>query len=131
DEADGMAERVVVIDHGQIIADAPPAELKRDHADDVLTLVVRPDAGAHPGADLTDTIRGVLHREPETITVTEGSDGTLTAVVATVHGAERLPEAIEQLRLAGHTVTSADVKRASLDDVFLNLTGRSLREEAA
>src|SRR5690625_3818664 len=40
DEADTMAERVVIIDHGRIIADAPPEVLKRDHADDVITLTV-------------------------------------------------------------------------------------------
>src|SRR5699024_9035937 len=40
DEADNIAERVVVIDHGQVIADAPPDVLKRDYADDVITLQI-------------------------------------------------------------------------------------------
>lgn len=51
--------------------------------------------------------------------------------LSTTHGADRLPEAIESLRVAGLSVRSAGLKQASLDDVFLNLTGRSLREEAA
>ena len=38
---------------------------------------------------------------------------------------------IRSLDAAGVRVTSTDVRAASLDDVFLNLTGRSLREEAA
>ncbi len=55
----------------------------------------------------------------------------MTARISTTHGADRLPAAIEALRVAGLAVRSAELKQASLDDVFLNLTGRSLREEAA
>lgn len=121
DEADNMAERVVVIDHGTIIADAAPSVLKREHADDVITLtVIAPDPA--------DVRTALGTRDVET---RPGENGTVTAVVRSGHGADRLPEVIETLRVAGLTVASADLKRASLDDVFLNLTGRSLREEAA
>ncbi|MCA5891973.1 ABC transporter ATP-binding protein [Isoptericola sp. NEAU-Y5] len=121
DEADSMAERVVVIDHGQIIADAAPDALKREHADDRLTLVVDGDEAA---------VRQALPVGLGEVT-TRPHDGGLMVQVATAHGAAALPGAIEALRLAGVPTTSADVRRASLDDVFLNLTGRSLREEAA
>lgn len=122
DEADSMAERVVVIDHGEIIADAAPDVLKREHADDVLTLDV---AGGDEAA-----VRGALPPGLGEVTVT-ARDGGLRVRVATARGADRLPGAIEALRLAGVSTTAARVKQASLDDVFLNLTGRSLREEAA
>ncbi|TDE90407.1 ABC transporter ATP-binding protein [Occultella glacieicola] len=125
DEADNMAERVVVIDHGTIIADAPPSVLKREYADDVITLTLLP-SGGHGEA-----ITALLAEAGGEVRTESGPDGVLVAVIATAHGSDRLPAAIEVLRLAGHTVTSADLKRASLDDVFLNLTGRSLREEAA
>jgi ABC-2 type transport system ATP-binding protein len=120
-----MAERVVVIDHGEIIADAAPHVLKRDHADDVLTVLV---AGGDPA-----TLRAALPAGPEDVVVHEpgSGDDRLRLVVSTANGAERLPGIIEALRLAGLHVSSASVKQASLDDVFLNLTGRSLREEAA
>ncbi|WP_166844834.1 ATP-binding cassette domain-containing protein [Isoptericola sp. BMS4] len=121
DEADSMAERVVVIDHGEIIADAAPGALKREHADDVLTLVVATDDGAAVRAALPDGVGDV--------TVGPHDDGLLLRV-ATARGADALPGVIEALRLAGLATVSADVRRASLDDVFLNLTGRSLREEA-
>jgi len=121
DEADSMAERVVVIDHGEIIADAAPDVLKRDHADDHLTLVVDGDEA---------TVRGALPVELGEVTV--GAQGDeLRVQVATARGADALPGAIEALRLAGVPTSSAEVRRASLDDVFLTLTGRSLREEAA
>jgi ABC-2 type transport system ATP-binding protein len=125
DEADSMAERVVVIDHGEIVADAPPDLLKHEHADDVLTL----------GVASTDEDAVVAALRPDVVgggEVTVGRrDGGLRVVVRTAHGAQRLPGVIEALRAAGLTVTSASGKQASLDDVFLNLTGRSLREEAA
>jgi ABC-2 type transport system ATP-binding protein len=129
EEADGMAERVVVIDHGEIIADAAPAALKREHADDVVTL------GTTPGPP--DTARRALAAvvgdgtpHTGTVEVDEAPDG-LTVRIATAQGTERLPEAIDALRGVGLATTSATAKQASLDDVFLNLTGRSLREEAA
>jgi ABC-2 type transport system ATP-binding protein len=125
DEADSMAERVVVIDHGEIIADAAPGVLKREHADDVLTLHVE-------GGD-DATVRAALPPGLGDVVVHRAEDGgdRLRLVVSTANGADRLPAVIEALRLAGLPVSSASVRQASLDDVFLNLTGRSLREEAA
>ncbi|HLS26517.1 MAG TPA: ABC transporter ATP-binding protein [Beutenbergiaceae bacterium] len=118
DEADNIAERVVVIDHGQVIADAPPDVLKRDYADDVITLQI----ASEDAVAVREALRG--HEVS-----THDHNGGLTAVVRSSHGAQALPPIIESLRLSGLAVTAADVKRASLDDVFLNLTGRSLREE--
>jgi ABC-2 type transport system ATP-binding protein len=130
DEADDMAERVVVIDHGEIIADATPDRLKRDHADDVVTLVLAP--GALP--DDEARVRAALARglaDAGEVAVARDADGAVAVRISTAHGADRLPEAIEALRVAGLAVRSAALRQASLDDVFLNLTGRSLREEAA
>jgi ABC-2 type transport system ATP-binding protein len=128
EEADHMAERVVVIDHGHVVADAPPAQLKREYADDVITLVAHPSGAAAPGiAEALPPDIGAIDVQP----VPGGSAGELTVTIATTHGAERLPAAMESLRLAGWAIRSASLAQASLDDVFLNLTGRSLREEAA
>lgn len=120
DEADSMAERVVIIDEGRIIADAPPEILKRDHADDVITVTV---------TTCPDRVRLALGAfEPD---ISGDDDGATRVLIRCAEGATRLPQVIEALREEGCTVTAAEVKRASLDDVFLNLTGRSLREEAA
>jgi ABC-2 type transport system ATP-binding protein len=143
DEADSMAERVVVIDHGEIIADATPDALKRDHADDVITLAVVPapgDGSARGGPAPSGTtavpddaarVRAALAGDVEQLEVSTGADGALGVRISTTHGADRLPVVIEALRVGGFVVRSAALKQASLDDVFLNLTGRSLREEAA
>ena len=135
DEADSMAERVVVIDHGEIIADATPDALKHSHADDVITLAVAPAPGGttSPGEvpDVVGRVRASLAGDVGQVETTSGADGVVTVRISTTHGADRLPEAIEALRVGGLAVRSAELKQASLDDVFLNLTGRSLREEAA
>jgi ABC-2 type transport system ATP-binding protein len=128
EEADHMAERVVVIDHGHVVADAPPAQLKREYADDVITLITHPSSAGAPGiAESLPPDIGAIEVQP----APGGPAGELTVTIATTHGAERLPAAMESLRLAGWTIRSASLAQASLDDVFLNLTGRSLREEAA
>ena len=122
DEADSMAERVVVIDHGEIIADAAPDALKHRYADDTLTVVVATDDGAAVRAALPDALGDVE---------LTAHDAGLRVRVGTAQGAETLPVVIEALRVAGIVTTAASARQASLDDVFLNLTGRSLREEAA
>lgn len=125
EEADGMAERVVVIDHGEVIADATPGALKRDHAADVITLQLT------GGDERTAREALAVLDQVEELTVVGSGPGRVRVRLASSHGDTRLPAAIEALRVAGLATTSAELKRASLDDVFLNLTGRSLREEAA
>jgi len=121
DEADDMAERVIVIDHGEIVADASPAELKRDFADDVVTVHLR-------AVDEVQ-VRASLQRVPGELTLRTTSDG-LVIKLATSQGAKQVPSVLGALGSAGFDVISADADQASLDDVFLNLTGRSLREAA-
>lgn len=134
EEADIMAERVIIIDQGRVIADATPSRLKRDHADDVITLVVTnpTDTAPEARADIESRVRATLSTPPaEMMFGAAAEPDAVTVTIHTSNGSTRLPEAIEALRLADLTVVSADSQRASLDDVFLNLTGRSLREDAA
>jgi ABC-2 type transport system ATP-binding protein len=112
EEADAMAERIVVVDHGEVIADADSATLRAQHAEDRLVLEVD-DAGA---------VAELLDGSP----VGRGRVELLLA-----HGAQRLPGLLARLDHADVTVHAAHLHEASLDDVFLTLTGRSLREEGA
>jgi ABC-2 type transport system ATP-binding protein len=119
DEVDQLAERVIVIDHGRIIADDTPARLKAEHAGDRITLTFDHDAdramahaqGFLPGSD--------IRRIGTTVTIQ--ADG----------GAQLVPKLLRSLDEAGLTVAAVEVARPTLDDVFLNLTGRSLREDVA
>ncbi|KAA1423110.1 ATP-binding cassette domain-containing protein [Mumia zhuanghuii] len=129
DEADSMAERIVLIDHGTVIADATPAALKRDFADDVVTIGLVP--GDDTAAVVVERARSIVPADVNRVEDHVDSDGSVRLVLATNHGPELVPSVLRALGAVGVTVGSADVKQASLDDVFLNLTGRSLREEAA
>lgn len=127
DEADNMAERIVLIDHGEVIADATPAVLKRSHADDTVTLRVRIDGGA---LEVAQAARALLPAEVSDVTDVVVDDA-LELSLHTKNGPELVPPLLAAFAADGLAVRSVDVKQASLDDVFLNLTGRSLREEAA
>jgi ABC-2 type transport system ATP-binding protein len=118
DEADSMAERVIVIDHGRVIADDSPARLKADLAGDRITLQFDDEETARRASVRS---RGVA------------STAQIERLGDTVHirvpGAPRLvPGLLRDLDGAGIPVASANVHSPTLDDVFLNLTGRSLRE---
>ncbi|WP_433793688.1 ATP-binding cassette domain-containing protein [Actinoplanes sp. CA-252034] len=105
DEADSMAERVVVIDHGRIIADDTPQQLKAKHVGDRVILGFDSPAQASlvPGGT----------RDGSLVRITTEDGPGLAA------------------RLASFGPVSIEVVRPTLDDVFLTLTGRSLREEAS
>ena len=121
EEADSMAERVVVIDHGRIIADDAPAVLKADLAGDRITVLVAPaDAG---------TARAVAGRfGSELLERGRGPDVELSFRVDA--GPPTLPVVLAELAARGVEVRAATLRQPTLDDVFLTLTGRSLREGA-
>lgn len=119
EEADSMAERVVVIDHGRVIADDTAERLKAEQAGDRVHLTVEPD-------DLAAT-RDVLARAGSEVEERPATDGV--AVSARVdRSAHRLPGLLHDLDARGVRVVAASAQQPTLDDVFLNLTGRSLRE---
>ncbi len=116
DEADAMAERVIVIDHCRIIADDTPARLKTEHVGDRIIL------GFDHETDAAAAAARVPHKAQR-----YGTELTLA-----VPGAPRLVTGLlDDLRAAGLAPAEVEVKRATLDDVFLELTGRSLREGGA
>jgi len=125
DEADAMAERVVVVDHGRIIADDTADRLKADLAGDrvVLTSAApeRLAALVRRGAEA-----GIGGRVETRDVVVEGR-----RVEARVpDGPRALPVLLAAAQAEGVPVETAQVHRPTLDDVFLTLTGRSLREAA-
>ncbi len=121
DEADSLAERVVVIDHGRLVADDSPARLKADHAGDRVAL------GFGEAADAAAAASRVGRGHPDAEVSVSGTE----VVVRVAAGARLAPGIIRDLEEAGVPVASVEVARPTLDDVFLNLTGRSLREGAA
>jgi ABC-2 type transport system ATP-binding protein len=115
DEADNMAERVMIMDNGQVIANDTPERLKANLAGDRITV----------DADDAALAAEVAANLPEAREISR--DGARVGV--TVKGGEAvLPEFIRALDARGAKVLAANVRRPTLDDVFLGLTGRSLRE---
>ncbi|RCG17258.1 ATP-binding cassette domain-containing protein [Sphaerisporangium album] len=118
EEADSMAERVVIIDHGRVIADGTAARLKTDLAGDHVTLTLR-----DPG----DTARATAIATRLEAPGEAAAEGT-TVRVRVPRADVALPRLLRALEAEGVEVAAAETARPTLDDVFLTLTGRSLRE---
>jgi ABC-2 type transport system ATP-binding protein len=118
DEADALCDRILVIDHGRLVAEGSPDTLKGKVAGDLVTL----ETGA----------------PAETAAVASNLEGAqeLQVTGSTVRfrvpkGDTVLPALLRQLDQAGIHLQSVQVQRPTLDDVFLTLTGRTLREAEA
>jgi len=117
DEADALCDRVLVIDHGQIVAEGTPEALKRRISGDVITLSVSGDL---------DIAKGLLACQPGVRDIS--LDGRALRL-AVERGEEALPGLLRALDGAGIAMESIQLARPSLDDVFLTVTGRSLRDD--
>ena len=121
DEADSMAERVMVIDHGVVIADDTADRLKAQLAGDRIVLVTDGDVSAGRVVEIAGRVAQAQEVEVDAGTVS----------LRVVEGAGTLPGLLRALDADGVDVQAAEVRRPTLDDVFLTLTGRSLREDVA
>ena len=117
EEADALCDRIAIIDHGQIVAEGTPADLKRDISGDVVLVNLRARSA---------TAAKVLDAQPY-VRKLETDDGGLRLYVD--HGGTAVPQIMRALDGADLGLESIEVHRPSLDDVFLAKTGRSLREE--
>ncbi|HEY2575433.1 MAG TPA: ATP-binding cassette domain-containing protein [Streptosporangiaceae bacterium] len=116
DEADALCDRVLVIDHGKVIAEGRPEDLKQRVSGDVITLHVDGDPGLVQAALGGRLGIGEIARD----------GGTLRVTVQ--QGGRAIPELVRILDAAGVTLTSIQLVSPTLDDVFLTLTGRCLRD---
>ena len=115
DEADNLADHIVVIDHGKVIANGTPRELKARMGADVLELHLEDASELEPTAA---ALRGVGSGEPSI----DAGDRRITLPVH--QGAADLMSAVRRLDEQGIVPSDVSLRRPSLDDVFLALTGR-------
>lgn len=120
DEADTLCQRILVIDGGTIVAEGRPDELKSRVAGDLVTLRVDGDGGAATTARVAESLPGATTVAPDGDAVT----------FRVPRGDSVLPTLLRELDSHGVAVSSVQTHRPSLDDVFLSLTGRSLRDAA-
>ena len=121
DEADELANEIVVIDHGEVIAAGTSPELKGRVGGDVLEFTV-PDRSRV--ADAVAAVGKLAEGEPH---VDEGTG--VVSVPVGINGSEALIQAVRSLDAAGVETSGLGLRRPSLDDVFLALTGHAAEEE--
>jgi len=119
DEADNLCDRIALIDHGKILTIGSPRELKESIGGDIIEVQVQDGV-----ADLSPAIRAI----PNVVDVRR-TDSDYR--IKTLLGEETAPSVMEALRLAGAKVTKISIAKPSLDQVYLEYTGRSIREEHA
>ena len=121
DEADELADEIVVIDHGQVIAAGAAEELKGRAGGDVVEFSVPDRSRVSDAAAAVAAIgEGEPHVDPETGVVSVPVGG---------RGSDALVEAVRALDAAGVVTRGLALRRPSLDDVFLTLTGHAAEEE--
>jgi ABC-2 type transport system ATP-binding protein len=116
EEADALADRVGIIDHGRIIAEGTPAELKRSIGADVVTVRVNNVAGAASTIAALPGVDSVEVRGDEILAATADGPANVSPIAVALAGAD--------IR-----VRSLTLREPTLDDVFLTLTGQHLDVE--
>ncbi|MBO0843239.1 MAG: ATP-binding cassette domain-containing protein [Nocardioides sp.] len=119
DEADSLADRLMIIDQGRIVAADTADNLKAQVAGDLVDLEVADDNEVAIARDKLATISGDV----------EVNDRHVRGRVA--RAGKAVPGLLRDLTASGVDLDSIEVARPTLDDVFLTLTGRSLRDAEA
>ena len=119
DEAEKLCDRIAIIDGGKIVAIGTTDKLKAmvNGSDRI-----RVQVGSDP-----EKAVAALRGEPWAKEVEVGSDNAI--IITTADGAHAAPRLIERFEEAGVKITAMAIERISLEDVFIRLTGRQLREE--
>jgi ABC-2 type transport system ATP-binding protein len=118
DEADRLADQIAVIDHGKVIAEGTAAQLKDRVGGDRLEVRLEDESQAEQASEaLASVVSGA----------TELRDGVLLAAVSKRDGT--VANALRRLDEAGIQVGDLSLRRPSLDDVFLSLTGHEAEHE--
>jgi ABC-2 type transport system ATP-binding protein len=117
DEADQLSNRISIIDHGKIIITGTSWELKNTLGQDLIYLETSSNSSA------TESLTGLsfvknIERKSKGILVMINDDGTKV-----------LPVIMDKLRNADITISTVNLKKPSMDDVFIHYTGKEIRDE--
>jgi ABC-2 type transport system ATP-binding protein len=120
DEADRVADRIAIIDHGELLRLGTPEELKRTIGEgDVVEIRLEGEADQQGSA--LEAARGIASHSSARL---EGDQLSVRMLDAVGH----LPELMEAIRRTGARASEMRIRENTLEDVFLQLTGRRLRE---
>jgi len=115
EEADALCDRIAIIDHGKIIVEGTPETLKSSLGGDIITLSIKENA------DVGDLIRAV-----DNVKEVQMENGSYR--IKAEFGEVTAPFIIEALRKKGYTVTRLSLTEPTLNEVYLEYTGRTMRD---
>ncbi|MDE2767601.1 MAG: ATP-binding cassette domain-containing protein [Chloroflexota bacterium] len=125
DEADRLCRRLAMIDHGRLVAEGSPAELKAGVGGDIVHVAF--DAGESPDEGVAAALAAV-----RTLPGVRQADIDDNGLIATVgDGGAAAPAIMAAFQDAGLSIANLSITRPSLDDVFLQHTGRQIRDSDA
>lgn len=116
DEADQLSNRISIIDHGKIVVTGRPWELKNTLGEDLIYLETSDNWAASDLLKKLESVKGVREKS-KGIIIMVSADGTYL-----------LPEIMDKLRSRGIRIRAVNLKKPSMDDVFVHYTGKELRD---
>jgi ABC-2 type transport system ATP-binding protein len=116
EEADSLCDRIAIIDLGKIVRIGTPKELKDSLGGDVIELEV------NGGSNITEELKQI----PEVIDIRLEANKYR---IKTKEGEEVIPQVIDTAKRLGGKVTKVSLTKPSLDDAYLEYTGKSMRHE--
>ncbi len=123
EEADQLADEIVVIDKGKAIAKGTSDELKAQMGGSRVEITIADEANIDSAKSVMESLPG---RQGD-VEVTQSSRTLLASVDS---GVESLEQVLQSLRAAGLSVTDVGLRRPTLDDVFLTLTGDAPQQDS-
>jgi ABC-2 type transport system ATP-binding protein len=115
EEADALCDRIAIIDHGKIVVIGSPTELKDSLGGDIITLSIQKDE------DITGLIGKIEH-------VKEVKKQNGSYIIKAANGELAAPLIIEAIRNNNHIVTKLSLTKPTLNEVYLQYTGKSMRD---
>jgi ABC-2 type transport system ATP-binding protein len=115
EEADALCDRIAIIDHGKIVVIGNPTDLKDSLGGDIITLGIQKDT------DITELIGKIEH-------VKEVKKDNGSYMIKSSNGEVTAPLIIEALRKNGQIVTKLSLTKPTLNEVYLQYTGKSMRD---
>ncbi|MDQ5842031.1 MAG: ATP-binding cassette domain-containing protein [Thermoproteota archaeon] len=127
EEADKLCDRLSIIDHGQIVAQGTPEEMKREISADAVSITIANGQGTAENGHAIATAKEVLSQIGDITEVIDSDSASLT--VYGKNGAFMVPNIVRALDNAEVKISSISVSTPTLDDVFLKHTGRRIRTD--